>query len=758
MILFKLNTINFRILISTPEYLCLSTAAVENGTESDIRGQENHTPVMVQQILIEIKPGNLSYLEWMMRSLTFQLIIMVTCISTAFSQQALYTESFEGTDEPLFRELQNQYNIGEIKGGKYHWEYKGRTPYAVTYYCNRLNTDRDYSVEIRVKSFLSGSEYGLVWGASSAQHANYFLLKGRKFSICQVLAGQVSCEVNQKPGKARLDYNVLRVSKKGEKTFFYINGKLVHTGQHLELKGKAFGMALWSAGSLQADDFSLKGTALPINLEEELSYQQAPEHLSASINSPYEEMTPVITPNGREIYFSRRFDPSNKGGARDLQDVYYSSFGEGGWSPAANLGAPINNNGPNAVFSVSPDGNTLLLMNTYAPDGTQKGMGLSISHRTSKGWSVPEDVRMRSFYNKSFYNEYFLSNDGKEILLAVNRDDTYGGRDLYVSFAEGNGIWSAPKNLGSTINSAGTELSPFLAADGKTLYFSSNGHPGYGRNDIFMSRRLDESWTSWSVPTNLGKPINSTGTDAYYSVPAAGDFAYYVSNDGGLGRNDIFKVAVPTPVKPEPVVLVYGKVLNSKTKKPISTGITYHEFKGDREVGIASSNPDNGYYEIVLPVKQVYSFFAEKSGFYSVRDRLDLTGTAGYSEIERDLYLTPIETGQQVTMNNVLFYQSKAQLIPTSYPELDKLARMMLENPSITIRLEGHTDNVGDRFKNIRLSQDRVAAVRNYLIEQGVPEQKIEGKGYGGSKPIADNSNEMTRRLNRRVEFVILDF
>ena len=489
-----------------------------------------------------------------------------------------------------------------------------------------------------------------------------------------------------------------------------------------------------------------------------MNYQHDPVHLSASINSQYEEMTPVITPNGKEIYFTRRYDPTNKGGVRDLQDVYYSKVDQGKWSVAKNLGAPINNEGPNAVFSVSPDGNTLLLMNTYSSEGRQKGMGLSISHRTSKGWSIPEDVKMRSFYNKSFYNEYFLSNDGKIILLAVNRDDSYGSRDLYVSFAEGDNIWSAPINLGNKVNTPGTELSPSLAADGKTLYFSSNGHPGYGRNDIFMTRRQDDTWTSWSEPLNLGKPINSNGTDAYYSVPAAGDFAYYVSNQTGLGRNDIFKISLPVPVKPQPVVLVYGNVLNSKTRTPISTGITYHEFVSDKEVGVARSNPDNGYYEIVLPVSEVYSFFAEKAGFYSVQDRLDLKEVNGYDEIKRDLYLTPIELGQQVTMNNVLFYQSKSELISTSYPELDKLARMMIENATISIQLEGHTDNVGDRFKNIRLSQDRVAAVRNYLIKAGVQDHRITGKGFGGSKPVADNNNELTRRLNRRVEFRITGY
>ena len=692
------------------------------------------------------------------KSISVFLFILLCFYSSINGQQTLYKESFDQMSEPLFREVNNQFSQGEIKSGKYNWKYTGQNPHAITYYCNQLKISENFTVELRVKSQKSGSEYGLIWGGSRPQNAHYFLLKGRKYSICEVVEGQVNCDVNQKPGKIKLDYNVLKIEKEGSQIHYSVNDEHLYTGTFNGVMGKAFGVALWSAGTVQVDDFTIRGAKLSINLESELSYEHPPEHLGTSINSIYEEMSPVITPNGKEIYFSRRSDPANIGGAGDLQDVYYSKLGPDGWSKSVNLNPPINNEGPNAVFSVSPDGNTLLLMNTYTPDGKQKGMGLSISRRTSKGWSNPEDVKMRSFYNKSFYNEYYLSNDGKLILLAVNRDDTYGSRDLYISFAEDNDIWSAPRNLGKQINTAGTELSPFLAADGKTLYFSSNGHPGYGRNDIFMSRRLDDSWTQWSKPINLGEPINSPGTDAYYSVPAAGDFAYFVSNEEGLGKNDIFKIVLPTPVKPEPVVLVYGKVLNSKTNAPLSTGITYHDFNDDIEIGIARSNPESGYYEIVLPVSRVYSFFAEKQGFYSVQDRLDLMGVKEYEEVERDLYLTPIETGQTAKMNNVLFYRSKAQLIPTSYPELDKLAKMMDENPGITIELEGHTDNVGDRFKNVKLSQDRVGEVRNYLISKGVSEDRITGKGYGGSKPIADNSAEITRRLNRRVAFKITGY
>lgn len=672
-------------------------------------------------------------------------------------QKVIYSENFQG-DNPIFREFQNSHSITEVRGGKFTWKYTAQVPHALTIYANRMDDQGDFVVEAKLKPLKLGSEYGLAWGGVDPQNCYYFLVQGKKFSVCKVVNGQVTCDPDQKLGKVRLDYNVLRIEKKGGKIYYYANENLLYQAAFQGMMGKSFGLALWKQGSLQAEDFTIKGVPLPIYTAKDLHYPQPPEHLGNQINTAYEEMTPVIAPNGKGIYFSRRFDPGNQGGSSDLQDVYYSPLTASGWDKPRNLGSPVNNNGPNAVFSVSPDGNTLLLMNTYTPDGRQKGMGLSLSRKTASGWSVPQDVKMRSFYNQSFFNEYFLSNDGKVILLAVKRDDTQGSRDLYVSFAEGNGIWSEPQNLGPKINTPGTELSPFLAADGKTLYFSSNGHPGYGKNDIFMSKRLDETWRNWSQPTNLGTPINSEGTDAYYSVPAAGDYAYFVSNENGLGGTDIFKIALPTAVKPEPVILVYGKVLNSKTKEPIETGISYHHFNTDREVGIAQSDPQNGYYEIVLPISEVYSFFAEKEGFYSVQDRLDLSDIRAYEEVERDLYLTPIEVGQTVQMNNVLFYQSKAQLIPISYPELNKLARMMQENPSITIELAGHTDNIGDRFKNIKLSEDRVAAVKDYLTGQGVESLRITGKGYGGSKPIADNSQEITRRLNRRVEFMIVEY
>ena len=211
-------------------------------------------------------------------------------------------------------------------------------------------------------------------------------------------------------------------------------------------------------------------------------------------------------------------------------------------------------------------------------------------------------------------------------------------------------------------------------------------------------------------------------------------------------------------MKPKPVILVYGKVLNSKTKAPIETGITYRNLETDKESGIARSNPDDGSYKITLPYNNDYTFFAAKTGFYSVRDSISIPNITEYLEIERDIYLTPLEVGENIPLNNVFFVRSEPVLLPTSYPELDTLANMLLMNKSIEIELSGHTDNQGSPEKNVKLSEQRVETVKKYLVSKGVDDNRITGKGYGGSKPIASNTTEATRKLNRRVEFRITKF
>ncbi|MFC5270830.1 OmpA family protein [Adhaeribacter terreus] len=495
--------------------------------------------------------------------------------------------------------------------------------------------------------------------------------------------------------------------------------------------------------------------------KQEIAFDTVMENIGESVNSIYTETRPVISSDGKTLFFARQNHPKNTGGSSDGQDVWFSPVldpKEQTWGPARNLGGPINNAGNNGVTSVSADGNTLLLINTYNPDGTISPEGASISTRTKNGWSMPVKLNILNYYNKSNENvDYFLANSGKTLLMAVTRNDGVGGQDLFVSFLQKFGVWSKPLNLGKTINTKKSEFAPFLAADGKTLFFASDGHKGYGKSDIFYSKRLDDTWQNWSTPLNLGPNINSKDWDAYYTVAAAGDYAYLVSTRNGTGNSeDIFKIKLVSQFKPEPVILVTGKVLDAKTQKPLEAKIVYESLVTGEELGVAQTNPVDGSYTIVLPSGTSYGYMAEADGYIAVNENIDATETTEYTEINRDLFLVPFEVGAKITLNNIFFAQSRSYLRESSFSELNRLVKIMKENPSVVIRLEGHTDNQGDSKLNMQLSIDRVNAVRKYLTDKGIEKKRIETVGFGDSKPVASNAKEETRRLNRRVEFTVL--
>ncbi len=692
-----------------------------------------------------------------MKKIAFLAVCMFSFLVTV-AQEIIYKEEFVN-NEKGWNLLQSTIDDVKLYNGTLLWKHEEVALSTINQYINQLDDTKDFEISATFRPYKLGSEFGLFWGGINKDNSNYVLFQGKKYRYFQVMGSKLSIDNEWKTSMyIRMDENRLSIKKVQDIVQVWVNDTKLFEESVRVLMGKGYGFVVSGKTEVAIDNFIVKGTKLPINVAADLYYPEAPENLGENVNTRFDELTPVITPNGKGIYFSRRFSPDNVGGSTDQQDIYYSELFEGKWTSAYNIGKPLNNHGPNAVCAVTPDGNKVLLMNTYDANGNAERQGLSISEKTTSGWSMPEPVRIKSYYNRSEFNEFILTNDGKTLLLAIDRSDTYGSRDLYVSFSEGNGYWSAPLNIGSNINTSGTELSPFMASDGVTLYFSSTGHPGYGKNDIFMSKRLDDSWTKWSEPKNLGKPLNTEGIDAYYSVAASGEYAYYISTIKSLGENDIFRIKLPSDIKPEPVVLIKGYVLNSKTQQPLATDIHYEDLESGRELGLAKSDPRSGYYEIVLPLHKVYAFFANKEGFYSVRDNLDLTEIQDYQEITRDLYLSPIEIGQYVQLNNVFFYRGKAMLESSSYAELNKLVKMLKDNPTMEIELEGHTDNQGDPDLNTKLSVDRVMAVKDYMINKGIEAARIMGKGWGGEKPVASNDTEITRKLNRRVEFKILKF
>lgn len=479
-------------------------------------------------------------------------------------------------------------------------------------------------------------------------------------------------------------------------------------------------------------------------------------NLGPGINSPYHEIAPIISPDEKVLFFTRQYHPENKGywNRKYDQDCWVSRYDSAtGWSEAVNLGAPINNANPNAVASVSPDGNTLLLLGSYVDNNS----GFSISHRTLTGWSKPEKLDIPDYYSLGVGVSANLTGDGKVLLLSLKREDGLGENDIYVCYLKDGGSWTKPVNIGKPVNTPGSEYGQFLASDGVTMYFVSDGHGGYGEVDIFVTRRLDDSYLSWSEPENLGGTINTRGRDSYYFIPASGEYAYFSTTDSGFGGMDIFKIRLPEAARPKPVLLISGKVFNSETSDPIGADVFYEYLPGGAEAGIARSNPADGSYKITLPAGSKYGFRAQSEGFLSVNDFIDADTINAYREIHRDLYLTPVKKGGKITLHNVFFDYNESELRSESYPELKRIAEFLKKNPKMKIRIGGHTDDVGSKYFNKKLSAERAKSVAEYIVSLGVPTERITRAGYGEEKPVVKNDSDENRQKNRRVEFEILE-
>ncbi len=490
---------------------------------------------------------------------------------------------------------------------------------------------------------------------------------------------------------------------------------------------------------------------------DEMKFTAQPENLGQNVNTGYSDFKPIVTPDGKTVYFIRRDFPRNVGGGSD--DIWYTKYINSEWTVAQNMGSPLNTAGVNVVSSISPDGNTMLLMSVYNYfDGTM-GAGVSMSNRDKKGWVFPKKQEMKDWLNLNKHVDYYLTNDQQLMLVSAERKkkENLGGMDIYFCKKTGDNAWSAPVSLGPVINTAGDEFGAFLAADGKTLFFASDGHKGLGSADIWMSKRLDDSWTNWSPIVNLGPPINTADWDAYFTIPASGDYAYFSSANNSYGNEDVFRIKMPEAAKPDPVVLVKGRVLDKETGLPVKGAITYEILPGGKTAGTARSEPVEGNYNIVLPKGFNYGFIAEADGYYAINENIDLSALDAYKEVERNIYMAPLTVGAVIRLNNIFFEFGKAVLKEESYPELDRVVKLLIANPTITLEIAGHTDNVGSDEANQTLSADRAKAVVDYLISKGISKKVLSSKGYGETFVVGDNTTEEGRQLNRRVEFRILN-
>ena len=515
-------------------------------------------------------------------------------------------------------------------------------------------------------------------------------------------------------------------------------------------------------GYNQIDAIGISEIDLPfeakINLAKDIPKEIIKENLGKGINSKTGEVAPVITPDGKTLYFTRLGHDLNNG-KNKAQDVWFSKVQtDGTWGESENINEPINTSENNAVTTISADGKSIYVLNIYMPDGTLR-QGLSVSKRNKLGWELPKEVKISDYYNREKVVEFSLAPNGKVLVMSCERMDSFGSRDLYVSFLT-NELWSKPLNMGVNINTAEDEGSPFIAADSKTLYFSTAGFPGYGKNDIFLTKRLDSTWTNWSEPENIGDLINTSKWDGYFTIPASGEHAYFSSDELSIGKEDIFRIKLFPSIRPDPVAIISGTVINAFDKKTISAEVVMellNDSTGTDKI-VAEFDPETGEYKMVVPLKKAYSLNASKKGFISISENLDLSKDRRFREIKKNISLIPIKEGQTMVLNNLFFNQSKFDILFSSYPELNRIIKLMQEYPTMQVIIEGHTDGSDENMiLNVKLSQERANEVKKYLVEKGqIDTKRIQTKGWGQSKPIASNATEETRKKNRRVEFTIL--
>ncbi len=488
------------------------------------------------------------------------------------------------------------------------------------------------------------------------------------------------------------------------------------------------------------------------------------EHLDKNVNSEYNEYNPLLSPDGKVLYFSRKNHPQNVGGVEDKEDIWYSELDENGkWTLAKNMGTEFNNAYPNFANTISstPDGKSVIMVlgNKYIKDGKKSVAGVSISSHVGGIWTKPVNLNIVNDYNHNEKANYFLTNNRKTLLMSVQRDDSQGDRDLYVTFMQDDSVWTEPLNLGKVINTAAEESSPFLSIDDKTLFFSSKGFSGFGGSDIYVSKRLDDSWTNWSTPENMGKTINSPLEDLFFNIPANSDYAYY-SRGVSENNTDIFNVKLPIIQSPEDWVTVTGKLVDARTDAPIGAKIIYERLPDGKDMGIWQSDPKTGDFEIKLPIGFLYSIRAEAKDFISESQTLDLRN-AGTDKKQIVFRLRPIEVvhiekDAMFTMNSIFFDYDKAVLKPESFPELERVVQMMNDKTGISIEIAGHTDNRGTIAYNQNLSERRAKAVKKFLTSKGIDAGRVTTIGYGETRPIVSNDDEKDgREINRRVEFKI---
>ena len=497
--------------------------------------------------------------------------------------------------------------------------------------------------------------------------------------------------------------------------------------------------------------------------------------LGKGVNTRGADFRPVITADGKTLYFTR-----NRGEEAGGEDIYYSTRHRRKWQKADNISPPISTPEHEMILGVSADETKLTLFGNYS--GSFGRGDIFYTDRGKQCWNEPKPYPA-PINTENFESDAMLPADGRTLLFISDRPGNIGAfkpkeflfhggyagnTDIYV-YVQTPGGKGELINLGDMINTPFAEFSPYLHPDGKTLYFSSDGHYGLGGLDVFIARRQSDSWTDWSAPVNLGKDVNGPYNDWGFQITTEGNLAYYATAEKksgcwegdistpktGCGPSDIYSTELPAAARPAVAVAVFGKVTDPEMK-PLEAQILWNDLTMNKSAGEAKSDPDTGDYFIVLPTGHMYGYSAEKEGYMGASKTLDFTDIKTYTEYQHDIVLYPLGTlvKDQIALrlNNIFFDFDKSSLRPESNLELDRWAGVFAKNGDLKAEIHGHTCWIGTEEYNQDLSERRAAAVINYLVKNGVDRSRLTMKGFGETRPAAPNKTQKGRELNRRVE------
>jgi outer membrane protein OmpA-like peptidoglycan-associated protein len=475
------------------------------------------------------------------------------------------------------------------------------------------------------------------------------------------------------------------------------------------------------------------------------SYVFAPKNLGDSVNSSSSEYYPSVTVTDDALVFTRR-----TGNARE--DFLLSAINsKDSFNKAAPLDGDINLEPRKGAITVSQDGDWLF----FAADIAGAGIGdfdIYKSVYTPSGWSEQENLG--DSINTDFWESSpAISPDKRALYFSSTRPGGYGGADLYVSYLKPNGRWTEAVNMGPTINTAGDEMAPFIHADNQTLYFTSDGLPGYGGSDLFVLKKLPNG--QWGIPENMGYPINTIENEGSLAVAADGYTAYYASDrEDSRGGLDIYSFTLPTHARPFKTIYVKGVVTDLISKKGLPANLELTDNASGTLINKVQTD-ELGHYFITLPEGKDYTFTVNRKGYLFYSSAYALSGAAPDSTYVNNIALEPIKLATSFVFTQVLFDNNSFALLPASLPELNKLLQILEENPSMHIQISGYTDNIGKASDNLILSTNRAKSIVNYLSGKGIATERLSYKGFGSTEPIATNETAAGRALNRRTSFTI---